>query len=234
MRPKRNSKNSMKAWSRERILLLLSVVAPLLFSCGIENIPYLMPPDLLPQPSSDKLHFGASFLHDQTEFQGFELYYKFYTTFSEEIDTGLSTYESLSASGFHRVNSATDTRDQIDRPLIFINLDARGTDYSVSIDFSDEPKISSTLNPFYFTDIYIRRDVLEGDDLIVEQPYKSFLDVDIDDSDLDNVREELLAGTWNDLTVAIYVLSYGIMDFVNPIHSEPLYLGKVELPPVQL
>lgn len=213
-----------------RFLFLTCSVVQVLLACGIETIPYLIPPEPKTPLPPDKLRFAASSQHDQTEFQGFELYYKFYTL-SEEIEVAVSSHLSLEPAGFFRINSEDDTRDNIDKPLIKIHLGDRGKDYTVTIDFSDEPKITlDFLEPVVTdTNINIRRGAYEGDDFLL-QPFKNFLDVDIDDFDLDdNVQRELMDITSAYVKLAIYVLSYGEGLYFNQIHSAPLYLGDIDM-----
>ena len=77
----------------------------------------------------------------------------------------------------------------------------------------------------------IRRGVYEKDEFGIFQSFKTFTDVQLDDSDLVDVRDDLESGLgFAYVKIAVYVLSYGVMDFVNPIYSEPVYLGEVEIP----
>ena len=213
-----------------RLVRVGLLAALTVMSCGLEHIPVLYPPEAeFHGTSLTQARFRATADHDQLGFLGFELYYKFHPLgVGLEDLQNLDTISALTTAGFPRVHSSVDTRDVVTKPLIPIDLVDRGTEFVVVVDFVDEPFVAIDL-PFY-DEIPLRRGIYEAELAGLAQYYKSFRDVeDPGDVDLRDVRVELEGGGYARVTVVLYALSYGKADLFNPIYSEPVFLGEVEM-----
>jgi len=172
----------------------------------------------------------------ESEFRGFELYYRFYDEATADIEFA-NTFEELAAKGYRRVNSATDKVGTMpSRPLIPVSLIPNDRDdiFTVRIDFTSitapDPIITAT----------------ETDDAV---PVPLDLPIDIEDfrravaaespseeykqfSDFTETDDDIATLVWPLFQIegklVLYVLSYGIDIAENlALYSEPVWLGEI-------
>ncbi|OHD70910.1 MAG: hypothetical protein A2177_09265 [Spirochaetes bacterium RBG_13_68_11] len=203
---------------------LLAAVILALTGCGLENFPYLVPPGC-PDPADT----GTPIFQLQNqrttvlEFNGFELYYRFFNT-ELEIQTGYSTLNQLTANGYSRMCSEGTLSSQI-RPLITVDPLDQDTVFLIILDFSNVENAAPVAdyqgaNPPAVNPIPIRRSAVDIDQT------KTFRQDDLDegDSDLSTVT---YPGGGDSLYLVVYALSYGLYEY-TPIYSDAVYLGYMD------
>ena len=219
-------------------VLMLSVLIVLMITgCGIETIPNLNPPEVLPAPAAGDLYFTFSSTGENGEFyfKGFELYYKFFNkddpseTDDSNLD-GLTVDDLKSKYGFYRINSSTDTVNNPDKPLIPVDLSYRGTIFSVKVDFTPLNNTASPGEPYISSDVLssnieeIRRDV---QNITPDTTFKRFSDFkDSSDSDITGLDN---FDTSSSIDLMLYVASYGFDITIGEIYSRCKYLGTITL-----
>ncbi len=211
--------------------VLLAALVTTLTGCGLENLPYLVPPgDSTPASSSTPIFTINNQATSESAFRGFEVYYKFYSSDQDTLMenqkglTGITHDQIVTTYGFTRMCSQGTDSDQTlpYTPLIDVDVADRNTDFPTILYFyynsetpyadyqGDTPRI-----------IAIRR---AAEDTTGEK--KTFDDENFEegDSDLDNV-------TWNTVTtdgllyLVIYAFSYGVQDYSTALYSTARYLG---------
>ena len=215
--------------------LISCVALCVLPQCGLEYIPYLSEPVSLGSYVNDTFQFIRTTDNTETEFLGFEIYYKFYKTDQDPDDT-ITDFYTLITRGFRRLCSSVDDPDliSISEPLIKIppaNVDQITFTIDFGPAYSDEP---TTLNNSTVADVLLRRGVYYSSGTFDEQ-YKHF-DKSFDfintylqsDADIGSeIMQEITSGS--DLRLALYVLSYGRKDFTLDIYSDPVYLNYIDI-----
>lgn len=179
---------------------------------------------------------NSEFVLDEYQFEGFELYYRFYAgSLPNESITDLT---GLLANGFKRVSGNDDppTWDGKDspRPLIAVDWDDPNV-INFTLDFaaSDEPTVSNDQDS---TLIVMRRQPTYDSLHPLADQFKSFLydlvpgDPSYAASDSDVVAA---SGLWDaiqardDVTLTLYVLSYGTQDYITPLYSDAVCLSSI-------
>jgi hypothetical protein len=224
----------MKTPLQRLIFTLCICLLVLLSGCGLPVIITLNMPEYV-APSSGVFSFKADIDNNETEFRGFELYYKISSVAG---DNDLKSLDELLANGFKRVSRASppqESKNALDKPLIAIELADRGSDYTVTIDFTGladatetdlealdpgEPDISVSLAslPDF---IVIRRGVTYTDVPGSEDIFKRFNEIADGDGDISNFSA-IESGL---VPLALYVLSFGRAADFTDVYSVPLFLG---------
>jgi len=225
----------MTTTSRKLGLIAILACSILTFTqCGIPQ-PYkqLIAPDPVYESSVAFFTFKKSTAVVETEFWGFELYYRFYEEGTSDIEFA-NTFEELATKGYRRVNSATDKVGFLPaKPLIPVSLNDRDDIFTVTVDFTaitaPDPTITATEtdnavpvpldDPINIEDF--RRGVADEAPDEYEQ-FSDFVDTDDDISALDWSSFEIKG------KLVLYVLSYGKNVLTNTdLYSEPVWLGEI-------
>ena len=94
----------------------------LLNTCGIESYVQLNAP-IDGEASGEIFSFWKSYYNSETEFRGFDLYYRMYLKNDTPDYNSIVEFEDLAANGFLRIHAWDDVKDQPpQRPLIPIQL----------------------------------------------------------------------------------------------------------------
>jgi hypothetical protein len=231
--PPRAGKGRGAALRRALLAAVVASSALALSSCGLENLPYLLPPGY-----SDPATIGTPVytvnnpsrdVNEVLVFRGFELYYKFFNSETQTVDqnaqSGLSTREQIVSSyGFHRM-CTEGTQTQV-LPFIPVDPADRGSVFDVQLDFSSVDTNSEAImiylgtvppapDPPYGS---IRREATESGG----EPQTFAQDkLQAADDDMNGV-------TWPSagqaLNLVVYAISYGVQDY-SPVYSTARYLG---------
>jgi hypothetical protein len=204
--------------------VLLAAVLLALAACGLDYWPYLEPPgdptEALPGTPIFQVIYNVTSV---TEFRGFEVYYKFYSS-DQTRQTGITTLEGLKAANYHRMCSPGTLSMQglPFVPLIPVDLLAEPLDFKTELDFrlTETPYMDyqGVVPP---ADDGIRRtatDALSETKTFAKSELKE-TDADLTDVNWDQVDLD------NQLYLVIYALSYGLKDINIPLYSTARYLG---------
>jgi hypothetical protein len=228
------------------ILLFLFLLA--VFSCGIPGeIPVLSKPlKLTENDIDDYFEFKATEENggsSEEDFRGFEVYYKFFAIDTEtsilEYQSGFTSIEELQGNYFRRVtyyinDTECDKTTRIYKPLI--KVPSGGTEAVITIDFEGHAlndvfiksiPVGYISIPGGGSELPIRRGIEDNEDpgyYKSFQTYRNIYPVDSDISGIDNLDEISPS-----ILIMIYVLSYGIFDLSQPLYSDALCLGWIEL-----
>ncbi|MDX9801031.1 MAG: hypothetical protein RBT69_06835 [Spirochaetia bacterium] len=208
-------------------MFLSPVLLFLLFQgCGLNDYPYLYAPEVsaLFDGSSRQFKIYNRSDNDPDIFQGYELYYKFYKTGNFTVENtndqkNLFSVEEpepsdLANLGFKKINTVSDIKLKTPLPMIPIDSGDRDDSFEITIDFSTIT--SSNGVPFVdYNNINLYRTAVD----VPDERYKSFFYEDMSTSDLD------VPGA--DVTISLFVFSYGKYDRVYNIYSKPVWLGYI-------
>lgn len=217
---------------RNALLAAAALISALtLAGCGLENIPYISPPGYsVPATPTNLAYTVNNPARDAGEvlvFRGFELYYKFFNSVSQEterdIQSGLSTRDQIVSSySFHRM-CTQGTQPQV-VPFIPVDAADRGTDFDIVLDFSSvgtnsEPTmIYSGTVPLVLPHGTIRREAT------VSGEPKKFAQNQLFAADDDMAGVEWPDTSGENLDLVVYAVSYGVQDY-SPVYSTARYLG---------
>lgn len=223
--------NRAGKWSPSFRCIVLSF---LLSACGLEQYLLLKPPVAVINVGTQQFQFRATADNSESEFRGFEVYYKIYRQ-SDSIDLDINTIEDLRSKSFQRMNNdLTDRKDAISKPLIPIAILDRGKEFVVTIDFSGDLSLPSlpqiTANDLILTSPFTINDARRG----VTYPDAGYLDRFKRFADFEANDQDISSQIWADISAAIdvqlvaYVLSYG-RDVINntDAYSQPVWLGVI-------
>ncbi|GEM_PF-6888166 len=221
----------LKLRSLKYILYVVLIVFLMLSTlrCGLESSrSYLNPPDVVDIASLDSqtFHFYSTDKNNEPEFQGFELYYKFYTDTTNILaDTNYTTLDQLKANGFNRVTNIGNG-DSI--PLIKVQTLHIGSNFEITVDFSpirnsSNPEIFSATDSIVSEPVEIGRGVKD-----VFEVYKPFLDFQTNDLDIGSEIYNSVVNDNTPLFIVLYVLSFGNI-FSDYYYSDCEYLGYIDL-----
>lgn len=218
------------------VLLILTLAALLAAACGLPS-PYSLSPPTCPEQAvlgEPWFKIESTTDNSESEFRGFELYYKCYLkTVDIESNYGsLSSESTLRSAGFLPVCSETDTSPSAHSvPLIPIALADRGKSFRITVDFD-----SLGGGTYEATYAYTRPDtaivVSKGvRRYVVDTPVscKTFDFGQFSAADLDYGKIKGTVPSGGPFYIAMYALSYGLQDIATPIWSWPVYLGYVEI-----
>ena len=247
----------MKPSSRIIVTVAGSVLLILLLNtCGIEQYLQLQPPSD-PTNIGDLFTFKKTLFNSETEFIGFDLYYRIYNLLEDPDLDEIIEFEDLGANGFSRIHASDDVEANIQRPLIRIQPNDRtpaasppdNDEFTLTVDFSGTSPLVEPF-PIIFDDgTSTLIDSPEDDSLALPGPppilieitdirrdvyddsddsYKQFSDFSEGDADIDtDIWDDIDLGL--DVKIVLYVVCYGY-DFVNfrSLYSEPVKLGTIE------
>ena len=241
------------------LIFLLSLLL-LLLQCGLNDYPYLYPPDLRQTIFG---HGGAGTIiirndpdNDIDEFLGYELYYKFYNSGTQEPDRANDSRvifsvnnpepRNLISLGFRRVN--TNQSYDITTRSPMIRITNKNTNYDIIFDFSgilgfgiiDKtfiPKVYGTTTteiPLYRgrNNVTGLNDVIEYDfyDVPPTNNYKSFgnlLNTEKNTNIIPGDLQGLADAAYNsEITLSLYIFAFGRYEN-QPIYSKPLEIGFI-------
>ena len=221
----------------------------LCISCGFDESPILSPPE-----KGDTSEIGDYFQfralerngcsdcdHEEPDFRGFELYYKFFSVDAEgesalNLQSSFETINELETNGFRRIsyyidNNNCDKPTRVLKPLIPVPSENRGNRFLITIDFGDladvhmratdeEPGGLSTIRDE--DELQIRRGIEDEDNEGFFKTFEDFKNTDLDVSGIESLDE-------NRVYIVLYVLSCGKYNLAETIYSEALCLSENEL-----
>ncbi|MBW8003941.1 MAG: hypothetical protein FVQ80_18420 [Planctomycetes bacterium] len=205
-----------------------------LSGCGLEDLLYLNPPENpVAHPGDKTFTFYKTLENSELEFRGFEIYYKFYT-WDQYPESNITDRTKFEGMGFKRLSSASDKKDNISRPLIFVPiLDRTTKDFTVTIEFESVPDhIITATASVPSQPIEVRRGVAYD-----ASPYLDYFKhfdqathsaFESSDADVSPEVWTAIEGIDN-IYLALYALSYGKKDLIEDVYSVPVYLGDIEV-----
>jgi hypothetical protein len=209
--------------------VLLAAVLLALAACGLDYWPYLEPPgdptEALPGTPIFQVIYNVTSV---TEFRGFEVYYKFYSS-DQAQQTGITTLEGLKAASYHRMCSPGALTQQ---GLPFVPLiPVDSADRLLPLDFTTELNFRLLVSPYmvYGGTVPPAYDGIRRIATDTPGNTKKF-----DKSELVETDVDLTSVTWtqvhldNRLILVIYALSYGLYEINVPLYSTARYLGYME------
>lgn len=224
---------------RPRPILAPLLAALLAAGCGLPSSYYLTPPATpgsVPGtgsavPGTPVFYIISTTDNSESEFRGFELYYKCYLNEGDiESNFGSSSFESdLRSAGFLAVCPEGDfTPTSRTVPLFLIDDSDRGTDFVITIDFNPSGlglyDAVCTFDPLIQASKGVRRHVL---DTATGVSCKTFDFAEFLSTDADFLKIAGSVPANGPFYIAMYALSYGLQDISTPIWSYPVYLGYV-------
>ena len=228
--------------------IFIIISFPFLVSCGLEdNISSINPPEYsLTSDGDSYFEIRITADNDEDYFRGIEFYYKFYgkDTSPSSLDINLDTHDDLVAANFKRLSSSTDSINNYEKPLVFVLYEDRGYESTITVDFSDmddpyiyaEPNPANSINPVDLRPFGL--DILQADPLEIyrESTYteginypqcKPFNDMDKDDSDLAHISQDF--GSYPELKILMYAISYGKYDLTTKLYSKAVCLQYINI-----
>ncbi len=224
------------------IILTLSAVM-LSSSCGLYSYPYISPPDV----RTVSITGGNAIIintgdNDPDVFRGYEIYYKFYnqsTAANDQRNDHNQIFNKLNddapkvltAAGYRRVRTEKNTRDDTLYPMISVPAGSKDNRFDLIINFSpittngskEELKIR-----YLGTELSLYRDVVDQAPDTGESPSASdtvYKDFNSDDLQYTEYQDgDLPSG---DVSLSMYVFSYGIHENIYNLYSTPVWLGYV-------
>lgn len=233
------------------IFILILILFPFLFSCGLEdNIDSINPPEYSLTSDGSKI-FEIKITEDNNEdyFRGIEFYYKFYGKDTEpsSSDINLDTYDELITANFKRISKSSDSFNNYVKPLVPVPEEDRGYESKITIDFSEfdtnnhpyiyaEPDSGNTIDledgkPYGLEidkldplDIYREVTYPSGD---INSPYcKPFNDMLTTDDDLSHIDQDF---SDPELKILLYAISYGKYDLTTKLYSKAVCLLYINI-----
>jgi hypothetical protein len=224
-------------------ILLLLVSFALIGSCGIPSTSYLPPiaVDQVVYPLLVETSYSFVIPDPSTTttdiFEGFEVFYKLFRTsntselFDANGDASLSdpvSHIQLRNAGYSRLARSTETASALpDYPLIpLTDIEKDDEDLIIELNLSN---IGSAVPISLHGNIQLAR-TLKGS--AGERILKGFAPGNFASGDSD-LPPSFEPSTEFDITIALYVLSYGnnFSDFDFDIHSVAVYIGRTQLIP---
>ncbi|MEW5816499.1 MAG: hypothetical protein AB1798_14045 [Spirochaetota bacterium] len=219
-------------------LILILTFTIILNSCGIDTYPYPDPPalDTIEEPieGGSVFRFGNTPNNNVTFFEGFEVYYKFYSAIPEH-----STFKKYEADIITLENSPTLAKlkalnftrfysDTLKLPLIPINSEIKKDVFSIYIDFSNMGLPDKPYPEVRYLDqtFPIFRYVREKEYEILEE--KGFLPEDFS-SDYMDIDGTYYNSQYQHVYLVLFVLAYGKSDLIYDLYSKPAYLGRIRI-----
>ena len=205
--------------------------------CGIDSYPYLSPPSYSsirePLEGESVFQFKNNTENNANYFEGFEIYYKFYSSSPSDSDYDSDTSsinltptkEKLESLGYKRLYEYSS---DLFLPLIPVEQEYKNDDFTVIIDFSSLDEIIKPYPKAEYlgNSINLARyvSVNNSDNLY----FKSFRSESFQEvySDLDS---SLFNAEYPNIYLSLYVLSYGKYDIIYDLYSKPVSLGKIVL-----
>jgi hypothetical protein len=238
---------------REHILLLFAIL--LGQGCGLENIPVLNPPYIPAGGQGSETNYVFSFqsttANNETDFRGFELFYKFYSDLTSVPPnppaTGAADVSWLLGLGYKPVCSKNSdvvggTAVTHNAPLVPVAIADRGTSFTVSIDFHTlgtvtQPSFSYGGATQPVPAVEVRRAVGDNSVGSPDNGYPKTFIVSTSSlvhtylaTDADIGTSLLAAATTQGFAYfVVYVASYGFSTDQGGYYSLPLYLGYVKV-----
>ncbi len=206
----------------------------LLLSCGIDSYPYLSPPESSsirePLTGETSFIFSNNTENNANYFEGFELYYKFYSTdpgdtqFSTDQSSVeiTSTREKLETVGYKRLY---EYPLNLEKPLIPIGTEDKNSEFQITVDFSGLDETKPYPEVLYLSNsLQISRYVqVIGAD--------SFYLVSFRPDDFSQVYTDISSSSYSVdypfVYLSLYVLTYGTYDIIYDLYSIPAYLGRI-------
>jgi hypothetical protein len=227
--------------------LIVPVCLFVLAQCGLEYVPYLTPPRSLTSLTFFRVQKPAAndseFVAGEWEYQGIELYYKFYVPGIEVppiSDKSYTKLGELQANGFYRLSSHPDeTKNSVLKPVLAIDTGVWDANRDFTIDLSSNRNIKEESTDTVVV-AEIRRGVLYGSEELGDPYFRPFLWDDLNAtiqrgfaSTHADVGEELYnymdTNNLSKITMAMYALSYGKIDGLLDLHSDAVYLGDISV-----
>ncbi len=237
-----------------RLACLLAVSALLGTGCGLPDPYYLSPPVVTVASTLDyKFQLQTTDRTAEPEFRGYELYYKIYASDSAAqaeqnvggTDPGVS---ALTAKGFMAATrglayqppsgglAADASADTRTAPLLPIAPSDRSSSFTIIINFN--PALGVTYEPttnFSYTSPTTGA-ILQAIDRHVNstpsgcKPFTFGQGYYVQqDQDVSAVWSSLGSAPGSTIYVAMYAVSYGLLDVSTPIYSYPVYMGYLQL-----
>ncbi len=208
------------------IIFLPALFFFLIQGCGLNDYPYIYAPEVSALTgSSGNIKIYNRSDNDSDVFQGYELYYKFYNKANFKAENAADYNNLFSVEepepsdlanlGFKRINTVNNTDSKTPYPMIPIDYNDRDESFVINIDFTYIA--SDTIPTVDYNNTKLYRVVTDPADT---DYYKSFIYDDMSESDSDVPVA--------DVTLSLFVFSYGKYDRVYNIYSKPVWLGYID------
>ena len=242
--------------SKRRVLIFTGIILYLVFSagCGIQSFPYLAPIEIeditRPAPGEKRFLFINNTENNPIYLQGYEIYYKFYSTDPYETVTALN-YEKHTESINDRIEANGVTIEEIQTTYGYYRLYANDTDLPIPLlplseSQKDDPIIfeldfSIIAVTIYPTAKYLSSDgivldsielarYVEKEDQVTAGPDLYNFTPDELISEYDDFSKDLDPGHQNEIYLSLYVATYGKSSPFDPgFYSFVAHLGAVKL-----
>lgn len=234
---------------KTKIKYILTFAAVMVFSgCGLYSYPYIEAPNVSKVVGggvTECIIENASG-NDPEVFRGYEIYYKFYDQnkrLAEQRDDHNAIfakeepdYTALLAVGYKRCRVIKNMKKDTTVPMIPIPSGFREDDFNITIDFKtlasgsndEHAELLAEFKTMPIESIPLYRCIEDTKPESWETPgdinnvYKDFNSIDLEyeechDSDLPT----------KEVSVSMYILSYGLYDNVYNLYSKPVWLGYV-------
>ncbi len=237
---------------KPQLLILILLTAGIFAGCGIPSIPYLEPP-IVSNINIDLNNYTVNLqnttMNNPDNFQGYSFFYRFFlteTTLDEQVTAFISidnvqTLKNAFYNYIYRFEGETGSISVNATPQAFptLYLDSGSRNDSFSIIFSLSGDIAYASDndgnfganiSYNGETIYLGRYITQDriDPASYQFAEKSFkkISFSVDDADLpDDFGEE-----YDYLFLSVYAASFGRDNFGSPFYSEPVNIGKFELP----
>ncbi len=217
-------------------------------SCGLDRIPYLAPPGSpgTATPGTPIFIIDVPAAEKEAEFRGYELYYKFYDILGN-IDSNLQgvTEDVLRANQYRAVCSDSDifsgsppSNLHNNQPLIYVETFDRNRAFQIIVTIAKEvvqPEVLYDGNPYA---VSIRRNVPDtragspsdgGPKPFIQENVLYPAYPDIPDSDIQSIWGTVKPSGTGRVYLAMYALSYGVVDITTDVFSTAVWLGYAEI-----
>lgn len=233
-----------------RLLTLLSALAAQ-SGCGLPDQYFLAPP-AVPTPAS-QLSYSFQFSNPNhandlsVAFSGFDVYYKFYSELNAieqnayDVNDVADAVTQLTNKGFHSLCAATDAPPNRNNPVIPVAVLVQGDSFVVSLYLNDPQGASAAVPVSHYsytppsTGIAVDGEVRRNaKDQTTGTGYRTFASeqyVSVNYQNTEDMPDQVYqAAILNGgiVYVAMYAMSYGLINLSTPARSAPVYLGYLE------
>lgn len=223
------------------IILTLSAVM-LSSSCGLYSYPYISPPDV----RTVSITGGNAIIintgdNDPDVFRGYEIYYKFYnqsTAANDQRNDHNQIFNKLNddapkvltAAGYRRARTEKNTRDDTLYPMIPVPSGDRDDSFEIIISFNPVTTSGSKeeLKAQYLSSVIpLYRDIKDQNHDSSEAAASETIYKDFNSDDLQYTEYQDGDLPSGDVSLSMYVFSYGIHENIYNLYSTPVWLGYV-------
>jgi len=221
--------------SKFAFFIIAALIILFTSSCGLYDIITLNPPEFVRFSNAENYFiFRATGEYDSYYFRGFELYYKIYLQGST-VDSDLLSLSELQSKGFKRIASDSDRINIISKPLIPIDSANHNDIFEITVDFiglvgtplSEPFAAGVTVSPPVSFSVELRRGIADERTGHADE-FKPFSVFEETDADISSDIWTAIFGDDN-VTIALYALSYGKRDLIIDAYSIAVYLFEIDI-----